>query len=185
MKLPFQCQYLLKPTAAGCVSFFMGAASGSPSVRRPRSDLRWERRSAAELAKDSGQGGRDLLSRIKAVIRFRSKRRRSTAPQRIRRSDREISVQSQLGADGELLNYVADNRFQRSTPTIPNSARNWLEFFLSAGWGDDTKLVGGSKVGKILRAGSKRTVRSGVRILFRTFFSEHTLHVNPKPRSPV
>jgi len=152
------------------------AASGSPSVAaaaKPISSGRDDR--TAELAKDSGhEWARSLSRHPRPVIRFRSNAKVYRPLKEYVEATEKYSGKVSLGADGELLNYVAGQPFPKIDPTSPIA--DWPGIF-SILVGDDYK-TGGGQSGKIYELRSKGLFGASSRILFRTFsFSEHTLHV--------
>ena len=122
--------------------------------------------------KIQGMVGENLLSRIKAGYTIQIKASKVYQPlKEYVEATEKYSGKVSLGANGELLNYVAGQPFPKTrSQRSADSARNWPGIFSIAGWETTTKPGARSKEGKSCGLPSRRTGRSAARMWFPTFF---------------
>ena len=102
--------------------------------------------------KIQGMVGENLLSRIKAGYTIQIKASKVYQPlKEYVEATEKYSGKVSLGADGELLNYVAGQPFPKIDPSDPQLGQKLAWNFFYRWLGDDYKTGGAVKGGKILR----------------------------------
>ncbi len=99
-----------------------------------------------------GMVGDNLLDRIKQGYSFKIKEPiRYDVPREYAEATRKYSGKVRLGADGELLNYVAGRPFPQIEPRDPQAGQKAAWNFYWRWRGDDYKAGGGTEIGKVIR----------------------------------
>ena len=136
MQLPVQGQYLLKPTTAALsVILYSCLLLGFASVAAAaEADLKvGDTIGPQNWQKIQGMVGENLLSRIKAGYTIQIKASKVYQPlKEYVEATEKYSGKVSLGANGELLNYVAGQPFPKLDPNdSADRSKTGLEFFLS------------------------------------------------------
>ena len=99
-----------------------------------------------------GMVGDNLLDRIKQGYSFKIKEpTRYDVPREYVEATKRYSGKVRLGADGELLNYVAGRPFPQIEPRDPQAGQKVAWNFYWRWQGDDFKNGGGTQAGKVIR----------------------------------
>src|SRR3990172_2868106 len=99
-----------------------------------------------------GMVGDNLLDRIKQGYSFKIKEpTRYDVPREYVEATKRYSGKVWLGADGELLNYVAGRPFPQIEPRDPQAGQKVAWNFYWRWQGDDFKNGGGTEAGKVIR----------------------------------
>jgi uncharacterized protein YxjI len=136
--------------------------------------------------KIQGMVGENLLGRIKAGYTMQIKAPKVYTPlKEYVEATEKFSGKVALGANGELLNYVAGQPFPKIEPNDPQVGQKLAWNFFYRWLGDDYKTGGAVKGGKIIRAaiekdGSERRADLVSYFLFPS--TRYTL--NPRPAIP-
>jgi uncharacterized protein YxjI len=189
MKLRFQGQHLLKPTAAAFSFVLYGwLLLGSPSVvAAAETDLKvGETIGPQNWQKIQGMVGENLLNRVKAGYTMQIKTPKVYRPlKEYVEATEKYSGKVSLGANGELLNYVAGQPFPKFDPNDPQIGQKLAWNFFYRWLGDDYKTGGGVKGGKILRAAIEKDGSERRADLISYFLFPSTRYtLNPKPAIP-
>ena len=189
MMLPVQGQHFLKPKALVLsVILYSCSLLGFASVAAAaEADLKvGDTIGPQNWQKIQGMVGENLLSRIKAGYTIQIKASKVYQPlKEYVEATEKYSGKVSLGANGELLNYVAGQPFPKIDPNDPQLGQKLAWNFFYRWLGDDYKTGGAVKGGKILRFaiekdGSER--RADVVSYFLFPSTRYTL--NPKPAIP-
>jgi Protein of unknown function (DUF1329) len=107
--------------------------------------------------KAEGMVGENLLNRIKQGYKFRIKQGRSMGPPKeYKEATARYAGQVRLGANGDLLNYVAGTPFPDVQLDDPQIGLKMAWNFYWRWLGDDYKTGGGTGEGKIIRYAIER-----------------------------
>jgi uncharacterized protein YxjI len=173
---------LLAVTA--CLPLFFGswenaaAAEAEPKPGETIGPQNWQ--------KVQGMIGENLLGRIKAGYTMQIKAPKVYTPlKEYVEATEKFSSKVALGANGELLNYVAGQPFPKIEPNDPQVGQKLAWNFFYRWLGDDYKTGGAVKGGKIIRVaiekdGSERRADLVSYFLFPS--TRYTL--NPRPAIP-
>jgi hypothetical protein len=99
-----------------------------------------------------GMVGDNLLDRIRQGYSFKIKEStRYDVPRQYMEATKKYSGKVRLGADGELLNYVAGRPFPQIEPRDPQAGQKVAWNFYWRWRGDDYKAGGGTEIGRVIR----------------------------------
>lgn len=130
--------------------------------------------------------GENLLNRIKQGYSFTIKQGRVVGrPREYNEATRLYAAQVKLGADGELVNYVAGLPFPNVSTTDPQAGLKLIWNFYWRWLGDDYKTGGGTAEGKIVRHaieqnGSERRAD----VIHHSIKTRGRVHLEAKPVLP-
>jgi hypothetical protein len=188
MKLPFQGQHSLKPTAvAFSVVLYGWLLLGSPSVApAAEADLKvGETIGPQNWQKIQGMVGENLLSRIKAGYTFQIKEPKTYRPlKEYVEATEKYSGKVSLGANGELLNYVAGQPFPKFDPNDPQIGQKLAWNFFYRWLATTTKPAEQSRQENHPRRDRKGRLGTPCGLGFLFSFSEHALLVESQTRDP-
>ena len=175
MMLPVQGQHFLKPKALVLsVIIYSCSLLGFASVAAAaEADLKvGETIGPQNWQKIQGMVGENLLSRIKAGYTIQIKASKVYQPlKEYVEATEKYSGKVSLGANGELLNYVAGQPFPKTrSQRSADRPETGLEFFLSLVGRRLQNRWSGQREGKSCGLPSRRTGRSAARMWFPTFF---------------
>lgn len=133
-----------------------------------------------------GMVGENLLHRIKQGYTFKIKQSRIVGiPRQYTTATSRYSGQVKLGADGELLNYVAGLPFPDVNITDPQAGLKLIWNFYWRWLGDDYKTGGGTAEGKIIRhAIEKDGSERRADVIHHSIKTRGRVHLDSKPSLP-